>query len=151
MNHNLIEKISQKYIREQVEEEKSKIYFYIYMNYTTTIMSKSGIKWGYIEAEDEKECCIKVFNEMPKLMDYLIKEYKKDQLIQKYIDDSAITDRTHWALPRGCHLTDKEDEYIDELKYQYIKRLMETKGYRRLKYHDMESVLVINKYPGHIL
>ena len=97
LNHNLIEKISQKYIREQVEEEKSKLYFYLYKYPFYSGGCTAITECKFIEADSERECYIKIFDAIPRLYGLFIREYlcKNDNILKKYVDKWEYKDFDH--------------------------------------------------------
>ncbi len=121
LNHNLIEKISQKYIREQVEEEKSKLYFYLY-KYSFDRGGCSGItECKFIEADSERDCYIKVFDAIPRLYGLFIREYskpyEKDNILKKYVDKweyNAFYHNHNYAV-KASSLYHRYNRYIEEI------------------------------------
>ncbi len=119
LNHNLIEKISQKYIREQVEEEKSKLYFYLYKYPFYSSECTAITECKFIEADSERECYIKVFDAIPRLYGLFIREYskpyEKDNILKKYVDKWEYNAFYHNHAVKVSSLYSRYNRYIEEV------------------------------------
>ena len=167
LNHNLIEKISQKYIEERVEErvkERKKMYFYLYQNNTSYDISYHCLDYKFIEADNDRECCSKVFDELESIHGDFMEEYSGDKVIRKYrfgseykniiskgeIDEIEF-DR-QFIRSFSNKFDDNDIKHINDLKYNYINGLIRKHGvFKNVTYRVPGRLLIIVKYPGHML
>ncbi len=158
LNHNLIEKISQKYIQEQVEEDRRKTYIYLY-NYSDSIGTDS-LYYEFVYADNDKDCYIKVFNNLETYYGPFIREFQDDEIIKKYIEKWGFKDinedyefiEDFTDDPETFIFEEEDTEYINELKYKFIIAMLRLLGYEfRIIGEEDKGFLLIANNSGKML
>ncbi len=167
LNHNLLNKISEQYIQERVNESKKKMYFYLYKDSTSHEINYDCIGYKFIEADNDRECCIKVFDRLSYIYMHFIIEYSGDKVIQKYThspeyinlndEDDEIDEfkfeeqfKEKFITYTSSIFDDNDIKRINDLKYNYINGLIRNIGYS-ITYREPGSFLMIAKYPGNMV
>ncbi len=166
LNHNILNKISEQYIEERVDDSKKKIYFYLYT--TDSEISYYNMKHTFIEADNDKDCYIKVFNELEIFYGPFIREYQDDEIIKKYIEKWGFKDinenyefifkdinedyefiEDFTCVPQTLIFEEEDTKYINELKYNFVNKLLWNAEFKILtNKYDARLSILISRYPG---
>ncbi len=119
--------------------DKRNLYFYIYS--FSKALDLDETDYGFIEAKDEKDCYLKVFEELPDHRVSFIYQYKKHDIIKKYIDkwEEQYGKGIHKVATQKLVFEEEDMEHINELKYDYIECVRAS------------CLLMIVKYPNQAL
>ncbi len=135
MNHNILNRISEKYIEQRIKENNDQIYAYFFDSYEDRIRMNK-IHLNMVKANSKKELYLKIFYDNFEEILLCFVYHNSDDLIIKKIANNTSLDRynigysnrlarSYYGDYRGItnwqnDIMDNK-EYVENLIYKYIK------------------------------
>ncbi len=135
MNHNIMEKISDKYIQQMIKEAEEQVYVYTFYDEELPTHNQY-IEATIVRARDKKELYLQIFDhEINVLLSYFLTNFcHDDSIISKYLPlKSDIFSNYYYEKPEvydeWIKTTHKDKEYIDQKIYEFMDLMVETYNY----------------------
>ena len=140
MNHNIMEKISIKYIEEKIRQEENKIYAYVLLDLAGEVYNQRGdMDPRIIKANSKRDLYLKIFNQdIGILLEEFILRYASDLDITKYLDSDVNPmnpEELEYLVQLDQDFYDKiwrekikDDMYVEDKIYEFVDLLEKNQG-----------------------